>query len=785
MRDHFRRFKLLYCVMCYGCVLSQASTMPSAVESNATLHSPSTLLGWVYEKNSLCRGSFSTPVFKASQGAMGSYHLNADQIHLKGSTIQAQGQIRVDWPLKALRADRLCIWKPKDQEKQLRLSGRVQFDWPQGRVVAQQASMSETARSGQWLDAWYRLSLTQAPHSLWGHAQSVTLKDHDWHIHQASYAICSPLNRYWHLETKDLWIDEAQGLARLKSARLKIGDIPVFVWPYLSFPIKGQRATGWLMPHIKHTNHSGSRLVWPWYWNIAPHQDLTLTPEWGLDSGGALGAYWRHLTVGTESHFKGFFIFNDRVFESFRHRASEAFNSQPYRKVGVDALKRDQPQRWGFDLSHVYHQPAYTLDLKWAQLSDDELLRDFPQVIETEDQAYLLRALEWRWASQWLQMHGVIHDWQVIHSVLSSLIPNAYAAQPQWSGQGIYPLGDSSQVHLFWDVARFNWRALPNMGSMPTGDRLVFDPAVQWQQSLWSGLLTTTLGLHHVAYHLNHSDHHSVHHTIPSISAVWEGMYPVSLHSGVTAKLFYGWVPFKDQQDVPRFDTVSRTQFYPELFEVDRFTGHDLKADTHHIALGVTWTHFDRNTHEQRSSIALGQAWSLARQRVCLSSTCEGVDWHVRSPSPLQLMGHWSLNDSFKVDAWMAWHWALNHFIDTNILATWSNDRGTQLGLKGLSMHWERDNGFDQSIWPQSMKQHAFEASVQQTLNTHWNVYASGQWDFHAHHLLSLNTGLKWEECCISLKLGVTRRYNGLQSTGQRQFFNGVYVQLGLTGLGH
>ena len=53
--------------------------------------------------------------------------------------------------------------------------------------------------------------------------------------------------------------------------------VPILAAPSLSFPLSDERKSGLLPPTIGLDNVNGIELTLPYYWNIAPNRDATLT----------------------------------------------------------------------------------------------------------------------------------------------------------------------------------------------------------------------------------------------------------------------------------------------------------------------------------------------------------------------------------------------------------------------------------------------------------------------------------------------------------------------------
>jgi len=80
------------------------------------------------------------------------------------------------------------------------------------------------------------------------------------------------------------------GMAHLTHARFQVKEVPVLYTPYILFPAKTKRETGFLFPEWSHSSRSGLGLTAPFFVNLSPSADITLYPSYlserGLMSGG-------------------------------------------------------------------------------------------------------------------------------------------------------------------------------------------------------------------------------------------------------------------------------------------------------------------------------------------------------------------------------------------------------------------------------------------------------------------------------------------------------------------
>ena len=115
-------------------------------------------------------------------------------------------------------------------------------------------------------------------------------------IKDSSFTGCEPGVDTWKLQTSEISLDQAKGFATVKNARLDIGEVPVFYFPYAKFPISERRSSGLLFPSISNDQENGIDISQPIYWNFAPNYDATFTPRYIQYRGMGLEAKFRYLS---------------------------------------------------------------------------------------------------------------------------------------------------------------------------------------------------------------------------------------------------------------------------------------------------------------------------------------------------------------------------------------------------------------------------------------------------------------------------------------------------------
>src|SRR5262245_14892254 len=83
----------------------------------------------------------------------------------------------------------------------------------------------------------------------------------------------------WEIEAKEANI-EVGGYAVGKDLKFKVLDVPVLYVPWLIFPVKTERQTGFLIPSIGQSSRNGTEIELPFFWAVRDEINLTLRPQW-------------------------------------------------------------------------------------------------------------------------------------------------------------------------------------------------------------------------------------------------------------------------------------------------------------------------------------------------------------------------------------------------------------------------------------------------------------------------------------------------------------------------
>src|SRR5260364_373313 len=115
-------------------------------------------------------------------------------------------------------------------------------------------------------------------------------------VTRGSYTGCACTGRPdWLIRAQRVELDTGADRGVARNGTLFFYGVPVFASPYLSFPLSDARASGFLPPKVGLSSTAGLDITVPYYFNIAPNDDLTLYPRITTRRSAQLGAEYRYL----------------------------------------------------------------------------------------------------------------------------------------------------------------------------------------------------------------------------------------------------------------------------------------------------------------------------------------------------------------------------------------------------------------------------------------------------------------------------------------------------------
>ncbi|MBS3803979.1 MAG: LPS-assembly protein LptD [Oleiphilaceae bacterium] len=429
-------------------------------------------------------------------------------------------------------------------------------------------------------------------------------------IKQGSLTTCAPAQRDWSLVASDIDLDQAEGQGTARNVRLEIMDVPVFYWPYLSFPIDDRRKSGFLYPAFGASNVGrGIFVATPYYLNLAPHYDATITPEYIHGRGFLTEAEGRYLSPWGETVLQVGFIDDD---EEFRKE-----------NPGEDG------RRSALDLSsRIRFGGGWQGFVDYAEVSDNDYLTDLNRNLDINEQTHLLREASVRYRDDTQLFETFFNNYQTITDRIPERsrpydqLPNViYGARYDWGG---LETGLEGQYTYFYrDNEELTGRDRVN------GQRLRLLPELALDMNAIWGYSRPSVTLDYTHYELEDYEPgpSSIDRTVPVFE--WDnGLYfdrqssvfDIPYNQTLEPRLYYAWADAETQDDIPDFDTALTSFSFSQLFTRDRFSGGDRVGDANQLTAAVTTRFNDLNTGAERARFSVGQIYFYDDREVALGN---------------------------------------------------------------------------------------------------------------------------------------------------------------------
>ena len=586
-----------------------------------------------------------------------------------------------------------------------------------------------------------------------------------------SFTTCAPENgggieeNFWRISARELNLDHDTDRGSGRDIVLKIKDIPVFYSPYFTFPLSRERKSGFLAPGIGKNSHGGFETRLPYYWNIAPDMDATITPR-VLANSGIMGMLeYRYLRPGGDGrvsleYLPGDVGFGDRDRSMINIELNQSF-------LGRGRLYVD-----------------------YNQASDPEYLEDFGTDLAISSTRYLPRRADVTYSGGNWTVLGRLHSYQIVDQSIA-VTSRPYKNLPRLQFR-YRPLRGNNRfnVDLHTDFTYFDRTGETGVEVDVTGFRADLYPSVSYPVRTQAAFFIPKVGLRFTQYDLDKQGpfNKSPSRTLPIVSVdsgvFLERDFPMQngnfLHT-LEPRLFYLYVPYEDQTDLPVFDSSVFNLDYNALFRVNRFSGYDRIGDTNQATLALGSRLINRDTGKQVASLQVAQSFYLEDQdviRQILGAQGELVDIGIPEEdllSPLIIEAAASLPNDLTLGAEI--YWDINDRITRKMaLSAQYNPAGSK--VINLAYRVRRAETGQIRRVPTDIEQS--DVSFRWPLTDRLN--AVGRWNYAVSEGRSLDLffGMEYEGCCFAVK-AVGRRF---LSNLDGDFNTGFFMQLELKGLG-
>lgn len=828
------------------------TTLPSHAEEKISSHcnpikktdqsvtrlSVANQLGWIPSADHRCGGYYlEAPFTEINHSDAIKVTGNQGVFSLHGTSIY-EGKVTITHHEQELVTNKAYLYRDPVTENfsGIELVGNVALREPNSLILARCGQVDLEEKNKLLRDILYRttiyrsgapksapVSTTEYRHarkiaqlSAWGKADTFTQNDPNiYHFSAASYSTCSPTNPAWQVEASDITLDKNSGRGTAKHARFKLKGIPVLYAPYLNFPIDSRRQTGFLWPTVGSSSTSGATITAPFYWNIAPNYDDTITPAILWKRGFQINNLFRYLTETTHSYgeFELTLLPDDQLFETFKQAKEEAFQnaSDPSVQSQLHRLLNDSTTRWAISWQNTSRfNDHWTANVDYNLVSDDYYLRDFSNGLNEVTPNQLLQEGDINYKGQYWNFTGRLQGYQTLHPIDQNPFFNQYIRLPQLILDGAYPDEKTGLTYFIGnDVTHFNIEKNPgnlNPGGvekLPIGNRINVQPGISLPVYRPSYYINPRLQFALTDYQVsNVPDDNSKNpsRALP-IFDVNSGLmfernvtlFNRAMKQTLEPKIYYTYVPYRNQDQLPVFDTTVNTLTYDQLFTYNRFSGLDRIGDANQISVGVTTRFIDPTSGYEKISAGIGQIFYFENRRVTLCSNADicldypGAPENNNSRSPLSGVLNYRATPYWNATAYTIWDSQENQLTNQTVTLQYLRDLQHVINLSYsyvLNGDNPQNTQISADVGSSSYNLSQTDLSFTWPITNDWSTIGRWTENWNRSRFQNLLYGLQYDTCCWALRIVGGRTFNSLTANNTYQYNTEFYLQFVLKGLG-
>jgi len=769
-------------------------------------------LGWT-ANDSRCGGYFvegDIPQGNMPQDFKSSpVSLEADEGQLVYSGLSSvSGHVSISQPGRIVTSNKANLTAKEGDFQTATLEGDVTLKEKNRIVAGSDAKMDLKQKWYQFKNALYRLLVGDKLYG-WGSASVVTEPPSEiTELSNITYSTCPPKSRAWSIKAKRLKLNQDLGRGSAYDVVIFANAVPIFYTPFMNFPIDDRRQSGFLYPKLSFGSTSGSGVGFPYYWNIAPNQDDTITPYFYQKRGFQLNNQYRYLTESSHGEIDLSVLPNDYGFRKFQQTEPFQFvHNTPQIMAGLNDLVNASTFRSFFTYQNTtVFNPDLSAQINYAHVSDDYYAQDFGGVPFIAQNQLMQQGLI-TYQGEDVNFLGNLQGFQTLHPVNEPVVLNQYNMLPQLLFSSRFA-PRANKLNFEWQAEGVEFTKARDPGfamTPPSGERLNLMGAISLPWNTLAGYFTPKLGERFTQYNLGDQPVNLTNEITRSIPFfdIDSGLYferdTYFFHKNYTQtlepRLFYLYVPYKNQQDIPIFDSSLQPFSYNQLFLTNRFSGSDRIGDANQISFALSSRFLDKKDGSEKFSASAGVIKYLESRKVllCQGQDCQNVSYGMGSSSnddPLspvvaQLQYHFN----------PIWSTTLNAAWDPNIAQTQNANLGFQYSplenhIVNVGYSYIRNGDFftlpNQPLQTQNKPEFNLSqptASFAWPINDRWSAVGSFGYSLNRSHPLTYFGGLEYDSCCWGVQFIVARSFSGFDPYLEPEYNTGAYVQLVFKGL--
>lgn len=604
-------------------------------------------------------------------------------------------------------------------------------------------------------------------------------------LENGSFTSCLPGSNTWSVVGSEVIHDREEQVAEIWNARFKLGPVPVFYSPYLQLPVGDKRRSGFLIPNAKYSTSNYFEFYLPYYWNIAPNMDATITPHYIHKRGNIMWENeFRYLTQAGAGLMELDYLPSDKVFQD-------------------EHPTEGDKHRWLFYWQHAgVMDQVWRFNVDYTKVSDSSYFNDFSSKYGSSTDGYATQKFSVGYAVQNFDATVSTKQFQVF----SDQSTPTYGAEPQldvnWYQNNVGPF----DTRVYAQAVHF----VNTDSDMPEATRLHLEPTINlpWSND-WASLNTEAklMATHYQQknvdnYNATNNAHleESVNRTLPQFKMdgklIFErdmGLLADGYTQTLEPRMQYLYVPYRDQSSIQNYDSSLLQSDYSGLFRDRTYGGLDRIASANQLTTGVTTRVYD-DAAVERFNVSVGQIYYFTESR----TGDDNIQWEKNNKTGSLVWAgdtYWRMTDRWGLRGGVQYDTRLDNIANSSAAIEYrrDEDRMIQLSYRYASPE------YIQATLPKSSDQNSVNywklpqysdgisqvgATASWPIADRWSIVGAYYFDTNANKPADQMVGLQYNSCCYALRVGYERKLNGWDSeNNQGKYDNVIGFNVELRGL--
>ncbi|QBX81289.1 LPS assembly protein LptD [Citrobacter tructae] len=597
-------------------------------------------------------------------------------------------------------------------------------------------------------------------------------------LENGTFTSCLPGSDTWSVVGSEVIHDREEQVAEIWNARFKLGPVPVFYSPYMQLPVGDKRRSGFLIPNAKYSTNNYFEFYLPYYWNIAPNMDATITPHYMHRRGGVMWENeFRYLSQAGSGLMEFDYLNSDKVYED-------------------EHPKDDNSRRWLFYWQHsgVMDQ-VWRFNVDYTKVSDTSYFNDFDNKYGSSTDGYATQKFSVGYAVQNFDATVSTKQFQVFDAANS----NSYSAQPQLDVNYYQNDVGPFDTRIYGQAVHF----VNTNDNMPEATRVHLEPTINLPLSNDWGSINTEAKLLATHYQQTNLDWYntnnatklddSANRVMPQFKIDGKMVFERDMQMlapGYTQTLEpraqYLYVPYRDQSHIYNYDSSLLQADYSGLFRDRTYGGLDRIASANQVTTGVTSRVYD-DAAVERFNISVGQIYYFTESR----TGDDNIKWENDDKTGSLVWAgdtYWRISDRWGLRSGIQYDTRLDSVATSSSSIEYRRDENRMLQLNyryasseyiqaTLPSYYSTADQYKNGI-----SQVGAVASL--PIADRWSIVGAYYFDTNVNKAADSMLGLQYNSCCYAIRFGYERKLNGWDDTQKHAIYdNTIGFNIELRGL--